>query len=81
MKVALIILTLALCLVGCNSPNSTTDLREYFVDGLHVIVGVKQTTNDKITIKSYDGAVWDIPKGTTIKESPVTLESFRRVTE
>ena len=81
MKALLTMLTLALLVTGCSSTNSTTELREYFVDGLHVIVGVKQTTNGKITIKSYDGAVWDIPKGTTIKESPVTLESFRRVTE
>jgi len=74
-------LLLTVALYGCGpAKESITDLREYFVDGMHVIVGVKQTTNGKTTIKSFDGALWDIPEGVTVTEQKVSLESFKRVT-
>jgi hypothetical protein len=81
-KKYLIILAIGLAATGCSvDPNSTTDLREYFVDGMHIIVGVKQTSNGNTTIQSFDGALWDIPEGTPITEQRITIESFARATK
>jgi hypothetical protein len=81
-KKYLILLAIGVAIVGCSvDKNATTDLREYLVDNMHIIVGVKSVTNGKTTIKSFDGALWDIPEGTPITEQRVSLESFKRITQ
>jgi hypothetical protein len=81
-KKYLILLAIGVAIIGCSvDKNATTDLREYLVDNMHIIVGVKSVTNGNTTIKSYDGATWDLPEGTPITEQRITIESFARATK
>lgn len=78
------VLVLVLCLSGCFTQSQnmqTTELREYTVDGIHIIIGVGKWEGNFFKIKSFDGNTWDIPKTVTIEESPVSLESFKRITK
>lgn len=78
---ALIVL-LSLFLVGCSQSNEfATDLREYSINDIHIVVGVGKWDGDNFVIKSYDGNTWDVPKDVPMYEKAITLESFRRVTK
>lgn len=81
MKYLIILLTLVM--FGCSSPNpeSITDLREYSINDLHVVVGIGKWEGDKFVIQSYDGNTWDVPKGVPLYESAISLESFKKVTK
>ena len=75
-----IILTLALCLVGCSNieKNAITDLREYNVDDYITVVGVGKWDNNVFRITDYRGQKWDVPATANILEGPFSLESFKR---
>jgi hypothetical protein len=78
-KKIILILAIGLAVVGCSSdPSSTTDLREYNVDGYLSFVGVGTWDNETFHITDYRGVKHDIPAGAVILEGPISLESFER---
>lgn len=75
-------------IAGCSEklepipPESITELREYDIDGFLTVVGVgKWTPDGAFHIKSYNGINYDVGPEAKIYEGPVTLDSFKRVTE
>ena len=85
MKTFILVLTLALCLMSCcpqQDENSITQLREYEINGIHIVVGVGEWQDDgTFRIQSYNGKPWISGKDAEVLEGPVSLESFQRITE
>lgn len=81
----LIVCLLSLFSFSCsyNDPwhEFKTDLREYTIDNLHVVVGVGKWKDNKFIVQSYDGNEWTIDKEVPVYESALTLDSFKRVTK
>lgn len=77
---------LAILLVGCNNqpkiaPESITQLREYSLDNVSFYVGIgKWMPNGSFVIETTDGRSISADPECQIYESPVTLDSFSRVT-
>lgn len=82
MKKFILVLTLALGLTGCGVPDEAkTDLREYNINGYITVVGVGKWMSDgTFRIQSYDGSVIETDRNPEILEGPVSLESFKRIT-